>query len=84
MIPSILVAFFENSEDSLSIFHTPLKRNVSFFLLSSPYPRSVTFYPFVRCQKGFFSVSARFLSSLSRFWTRFLRITQYQGKEINT
>ena len=44
MIPSILVAFFVNSEDSLSIFHTPLKRNVSFFLLSSPYPRSVTFY----------------------------------------
>jgi len=88
MMPSILVAFFVNSEDSLSIFHTPLKRNVSFFLLSSPYPRwpSVSYIlPYVRfdSQKGFFTVSARFLSSLSPFWTRFLRITQYEGKEIN-
>ena len=45
MMPSILVAFFVNSEDSLSIFHTRLKRNVTFFSISSPYPRSVTVYP---------------------------------------
>ena len=62
------------------------KEKCFFFLAFFTLPSVSYILPYVRfdSQKGFFSVSARFLSSLSRFWTRFLRITQYQGKEINT
>ena len=62
------------------------KEKCFFFLAFFTLPSVSYILPYVRfdSQKGFFSVSARFLSSLSRFWTRFLQITQYQGKEINT
>lgn len=64
MMPSILVAFFVNSEDSLSIFHTRLKRNVTFFSISSPYPRSVTVYPMSDSIHR--KVSSLFLRGLTR------------------